>query len=150
MKRSISSKNGKLVENSEAAQIAQLGKPFCLSWQNRRSFLVQFAMVNGSILHHNNLNFCRNISVSSCGFKTRRERLMSALYLRLKKRKRLFSNFLIFFFQKMSHSAEKCKRGDPLGFINIYSVAKYQKTRKGDSFETIKNFRKKSLSAETN
>ena len=44
--------------------------------------------------------------------------------------------FLIFFFQKMPHSAEKCKRGDPLGFINIYSVAKYQKTRKGDSFET--------------
>ena len=33
----------------------------------------------------------------------------------------------------MTHSAEKCKRGDPLGFINIYSVAKYQKTRKGDS-----------------
>ena len=42
----------------------------------------------------------------------------------------------------MSHSAEKCKRGDPLGFINIYSVAKYQKTRKGDSFETLKKFRK--------
>ena len=30
----------------------------------------------------------------------------------------------IFFFQKMSHSAKKCKRVDPLGFINIYSVAK--------------------------
>ena len=43
----------------------------------------------------------------------------------------------------MSHIAEKCKRGDPLGFINIYSVAKYQKTRKGDSFETSKKFRKK-------
>ena len=27
-----------------------------------------------------------------------------------------------------------CKKGDPLGFINIYSVAKYQKTRKGDIF----------------
>ena len=51
--------------------------------------------------------------------------------------------FLIFFFQKMSHSAEKCKRGDPLGLINIYSVAKYQKTRKGDSFETLKKFSKK-------
>ena len=48
----------------------------------------------------------------------------------------------------MSHSAENCKRGDPLGFINIYSVAKYQKTRKGDSFETLKNFRKKSHNAE--
>ena len=33
--------------------------------------------------------------------------------------------------------------GDALGFINIYSVAKYQKTRKGDSFETLKSFRKK-------
>ena len=43
----------------------------------------------------------------------------------------------------MSHSAEKCKRGDPLGFTNIYSVAKYQKTRKGDFFKTLKNFRKK-------
>ena len=42
----------------------------------------------------------------------------------------------------MSHSAEKCTRGDPLGFINIYSVAKYHKTRKRDSFETLKNFRK--------
>ena len=44
----------------------------------------------------------------------------------------------------MSHSAEKCKRRDPLGFINIYSVTKYQETRKGDSFETLKNFQKKS------
>ena len=35
------------------------------------------------------------------------------------------------------------KRGDPLGFINIHFVAKYQKTRRGDSFETLKNFRKK-------
>ena len=50
----------------------------------------------------------------------------------------------------MTHSAEKCKRGDPLGFINIYSVAKYQKTRKGDSFETLKIFQKKSHTAEKN
>ena len=48
----------------------------------------------------------------------------------------------------MSHSAEKCKRVDPLGFINIYSVAKYQKTQKGDFFETLKNFPKKSHNAE--
>ena len=47
----------------------------------------------------------------------------------------------------MSHRAEKCKKEDPLGFINIYSVAKYQKTRNGDSFETLKNFRKKLHSA---
>ena len=50
----------------------------------------------------------------------------------------------------MSHSAEKCKRGDPFSFINIYSVAKYQKTRKGDSFETLKKIRKKSHNAEKN
>ena len=37
---------------------------------------------------------------------TRRERLKSAPYLRLKKRK---SD--LFFSQKLSHSAEKCKRG---------------------------------------
>ena len=48
----------------------------------------------------------------------------------------------------MSHSAGKCKTGDPLGFINIYSVAKYHKTRKGDSFEALKNFPKKLHSAE--
>ena len=48
----------------------------------------------------------------------------------------------------MSHSAKKCKKGDSLGFINIYSVAKYKKARKEDSFETLKNFQKKSHSAE--
>ena len=40
--------------------------------------------------------------------------------------------------------------GGPLGFINIYSVAKYQKIRKGDSFETLKKFRNKPHSAEKN
>ena len=35
------------------------------------------------------------------------------------------------------------KRGDPLGFINILSGAKYQKIRRGDSFETLKIFEKK-------
>ena len=40
----------------------------------------------------------------------RRERLKSALCLRLKKRK-VFEN---------------CKRGDPLGFLKIQFVAKYQ------------------------
>ena len=35
------------------------------------------------------------------------------------------------------------KRGDPLGFINILSVAKFQKIRRGDSFETLKIFEKK-------
>ena len=43
-----------------------------------------------------------------------------------------------------------CKKGNPLGFINKYSVAKYQKTRKGDSFDTFlkKIFWKKSHNAE--
>ena len=41
----------------------------------------------------------------------------------------------------MSHSAEKCK-GGPFGLINIHSVAKFQKTRRGDPLGTLKNFRK--------
>ena len=48
------------------------------------------------------------------------------------------------FLSQKSHSAEKCKRGDPSGFINIHSVAKYQKPRRGDPLGTLKNFRKKS------
>ena len=31
-----------------------------------------------------------------------------------------------------------------MGFINIYSVAKYEKTRRGDPFETLNFFSKKS------
>ena len=38
------------------------------------------------------------------------------------------------FFRKMSHSAENVK-GGPFGFINIHSVAKYQKTRRGTLWE---------------
>ena len=44
----------------------------------------------------------------------------------------------------MSHSAEKCKREDPFGFINIHSVAKYQKYRRGDPLGTLKKFSEKS------
>ena len=40
------------------------------------------------------------------------------------------------------------KRGDPLGFINILFVAKYQKIRRRDSFEKLKIFEKKIRSAE--
>ena len=42
--------------------------------------------------------------------------------------------FLKFFFEKKLRKCRivpKMKRGDPLGFINIHSVAKYQKTRRG-------------------
>ena len=46
----------------------------------------------------------------------------------------------------MSHSAEKYKRAwDPLGFINIHSVAKYQKPRSGAHLKTFENFEKKVL-----
>ena len=37
----------------------------------------------------------------------------------------------------------KNEKGDPLGFINILFVAKYQKIRRGDSFEKLKIFEKK-------
>ena len=30
---------------------------------------------------------------------------------------------------KQSHSAEKCKRGDPLAFLKLEFVAKYQKIK---------------------
>ena len=60
-----------------------------------------------------------------------------------------FKKKLEFFsFGKCRIVPKNVKRGDPLGFINKYSVAKYQKTRKGDSFEILKNFRKKSNNAE--
>ena len=42
------------------------------------------------------------------------------------------------------------KKGDPLGFINILSVAKYQKIQRGDSFEKLRIFEKNSHSAEKN
>ena len=38
---------------------------------------------------------------------------------------------------KKSNIAEKCKRGDPLGFFTIQFVAKYQKNV-GDSLETLR------------
>ena len=54
--------------------------------------------------------------------------------------------FRKFFFEKNLRKCDivpKNEKGDPLGFINIHSVAKYQKTRRGNSFETLKKFRKK-------
>ena len=36
----------------------------------------------------------------------------------------------------------KIVKGDPLGFINIHSVAKYQKSRRRDPFEILKNSEK--------
>ena len=37
-----------------------------------------------------------------------------------------------------------------MGFINIHSIAKYEKTRRGDPFETLIFFREKSHSVENN
>ena len=80
--------------------------------------------------------------------QTRRERLKSALYIRLKKRK-TFLKLELFVFGKCCIVPKNVK-GGPFGFINKQSVAKYKKTRRGDPFETLKNFGKKSHSAEKN
>ena len=48
-----------------------------------------------------------------------------------------------FFSFKKSRIVPKNVKGDPYGFINMHSVAKYQKTRRGDPLGTFKNFRKK-------
>ena len=70
--------------------------------------------------------------------KTRGERLKSALYLRLKKRKTFlleknlkFSK--IFLFRKTSHSAEKCKRGALLIYKHAF-CCKITKNSKGGLF----------------
>ena len=70
---------------------------------------------------------------------TRRERLESALYLRLKKRKRLFFlkknlKFLIFFFQKMSHSAENVKGGTFWALLTYILLQNIKKNSKGRLF----------------
>ena len=56
-----------------------------------------------------------------------------------------FKFFFEFFLKKLRKRriVPKNEKGDPLGFINILSVAKYQKIRRGDSFETLKIFEKK-------
>ena len=41
----------------------------------------------------------------------------------------------------MTHSAKKCE-GGPFGFINIHSVAKFQKTGRGGPFGDIQKFSK--------
>ena len=44
----------------------------------------------------------------------------------------------------MSHSAENCKSGTLWALLTYILLQNIKKTRKGDSFQTIKNFRKKS------
>ena len=82
-----------------------------------------------------------------CRNKTRTSKV-GAISKAQKAQKNFFGKKLVVFekkIQKKLHSAEKCRRGGPLGFINIHSVAKYEKTRGGDPFETLKIFSKKSL-----
>ena len=68
---------------------------------------------------------------------TRRERLKSALYLSLKKRKTFFwKKMNFFFFRKMSHSAEKCIKGDPFEFIHTF-CCKILENSKGGPFGDI-------------
>ena len=56
--------------------------------------------------------------------------------------KKIFLNEIF----EQCHSAEKCKRGDPLQFFDIHYVAKYQ-TNEGGPFDAIQKV-SKSLSAE--
>ena len=67
--------------------------------------------------------------------RTRRERLKSALYLRLNMRKRLFKKKLEIFekrnFQKMSHSAEKCKRGALWALLTYILLQNIKKLERG-------------------
>ena len=84
--------------------------------------------------------------------KTRRERLKSALYLRLRKRKTFFLGekleiFEFFSFAKCRIMPKNVKVG-PFGFINIHSVAKFRKkTRRRTLWGHLKNLEKKSHSA---
>ena len=96
--------------------------------------------------------------------RTRRDRLKSAPYLRLKNIQRttigniwknyFFSKkiFEIFFskksiFFRKSHNAEKLKRGHS-GSLNVFTNRKLQKKCKGLPFDRIRKFSKKSHSAE--
>ena len=79
--------------------------------------------------------------------RTRRERLKSALYLTLKKRKRFFEKkleiFELFFFQKPSHSAEKCERGT-LWALLTYILLQNMKKLEGGTLLRLKIFSEKS------
>ena len=107
-----------------------------------------FSHTNDSIVFWT-IDYCSQLDIvifspedPSLNDLTRGERLKSALYLRLKKHKTLFWKKLklLNFFGKCCIVPKKCKRGDPLGFINIHSVAKYLKTRRRVPFETLKKF----------
>ena len=106
-------------------------------------------MVHSKILGYSG-TFVGEILVNSCDCNknsTSRDRPKSAPYLRLKKTRKLVClqlektkalkklkiekkiRFFSIFFEVSgkSHSAEKCKRGALWDFLNMHSVAKYQK-----------------------
>ena len=56
------------------------------------------------------------------------------------------SEIFEFFFQKMSHSAEKCKRGTVWALLTYILLQNIKKLERG----TLKNFRKKSHNADKN
>ena len=71
--------------------------------------------------------------------------IVGAISKAQKTQKTFFEKNLKFlnFFQKMSHSAEKCKRGTLWALLTYILLQNIKKTRKGDSFETLKIFREK-------
>ena len=74
--------------------------------------------------------------------ETRRERLKSAPYLRLKKRKTFFLEKTCT--SKKSRIVPKNVKGGNFLDFNIHAVAKYQKLEGGrDPLEKLKNFQKK-------
>ena len=96
--------------------------------------------------------------VTSTGLKiTRRERLKSALYLRLKKRKKFFRKKLEIFEKNLKFSKKnfkenvaqcrkKIKRGDPLASDGFVDYVKKVQNERGDPLET-KKLSKKSRTA---
>ena len=70
--------------------------------------------------------------------KTNRNRPKSAPYLRLKIAKGLQSLQVLQHTKKLSEKSltmlKKTERGDPLGFFNIHSIAKFQKKIEGGHF----------------
>ena len=101
---------------------------------------------NGFVFHVRGFEFVQNEVINTLGnnakkwyipgeifilAKPRRERLKSALYLRLKKSKRLFLEKKLEIFEKKTWA-----------LLTYNLLQNIKRTRKGDSFETLKNFEK--------
>ena len=86
------------------------------------------------------------ILLLSSGNKTRTSKV--GAISNAQKVQNIFLKKLDFFLSE--NVAEKCKRGDLFGFINITFCCKISKNSKGGPFEDIKKFSEKSHSAEKN